>query len=134
LNVISEAGTQPGVLAVVRSVRQRQIAVLAISRFIASPLRSLANAVLVVSASEGDPAYAAVFFRTAFLHLLDVLLVRLCQRNGNLQENYRRIQACLASNNGWPLTACPARRPYNQRLIPSSLSDFKHNSGLWVGL
>jgi len=99
LLVFSEHGNQPALCRIGRHFRERRGMVVSVTRHSANPLRTLADAALLVSAHDERPYIQSLLYQSALQHLLDVLFVRLCEgddaRHAQLVANLERIQQVL---------------------------------------
>ena len=99
LVVFSEHGNHPALGKISRYFRERRGQVISVTRHTANPLRTLADAALLVSAHDERPYIQSLLYQSALQHLLDVVFVRLCEgddaRHAQLVANLDRIQQML---------------------------------------
>ncbi|MBD8897598.1 MurR/RpiR family transcriptional regulator [Rhodanobacter sp. DHG33] len=99
LLVFSEHGNHPALCKIGRHFRERRGMVVSVTRHSANPLRTLADAALLVSAHDERPYIQSLLYQSALQHLLDVLFVQLCEgddtRHAQLVANLERIQQVL---------------------------------------
>ena len=99
LLVFSEHGNQPALCKIGRHFRERRGMVVSVTRHSANPLRTLADAALLVSAHDERPYIQSLLYHSALQNLLDVLFVQLCEgddaRHAQLVANLERIQQVL---------------------------------------
>ena len=99
LLVFSEHGNQPALCKIGRHFRERRGMVVSVTRHSANPLRTLADAALLVSAHDERPYIQSLLYQSALQNLLDVLFVQLCEgddaRHTQLVANLERIQQVL---------------------------------------
>jgi DNA-binding MurR/RpiR family transcriptional regulator len=97
LVAFSEHGKQPELGQLARLAKKRRARVVSATRNTANPLRAQADAVLLVSAHDERPQFAPLLYQSAALHLLDLLVVLLSERNrsraGRAKDGARRIHA-----------------------------------------
>ena len=77
--VLSEQGRQPALCQLARQVREQGALVVTVTRHTANPLRTLANAALLVSAHDERIHVEPLMYRAALQHLLDLLFALLCE-------------------------------------------------------
>lgn len=99
LLVFSEHGNQPALCKIGRHFREHRGMLVSVTRHSANPLRTLADAALLVSAHDERPYIQSLLYQSALQHLLDVLFVQLCEgddtRHAQLVANLERIQQVL---------------------------------------
>lgn len=95
LVVLSEHGSQPELLPLVRIAQGARCRVISLTRHTANPLRSHADIALLVSAHAAEPHIEAMAFRTAMQHLLDRIALRLWQAQRIRREAFARVREHL---------------------------------------
>lgn len=99
LLVFSEHGNHAGLCKIGRHFRERRGMVVSVTRHSVNPLRTLADAALLVSAHDERRYIQSLLYQSALQNLLDVLFVQLCEgddaRHLQLVANLERIQQVL---------------------------------------
>lgn len=93
LLVFSEHGRQSLLCRICRDFRAHSGKVVSITRHSANPVRACADIALVASAHDELPYLASMLYQTCAQHLLDGVLVRLCQNDESLQAKWQRNRA-----------------------------------------
>ncbi|MEP6632902.1 MAG: MurR/RpiR family transcriptional regulator [Luteimonas sp.] len=99
LLVFSEHGGQTSLAQISRQFRERKGRVVSVTRHTANPLRTHADAALLVSAHDDREHIQPLLYQSALQHLLDLIFLLLCEndeRMTHLQSNRERIEKMLA--------------------------------------
>ena len=100
LLVVSEHGAQPEVAQAGRIMHTGGGRLVSITRHTANPIRAHADLALLVSAHDGDPHLQALAYRTALLHLLDLLFLGLWRERRSHREHYEQSRERLLELDG----------------------------------
>lgn len=95
LMVFAEHGDPPGLCQLARLAKKRRARVISVTRNTSNALRSQANPVLLVSAHDGRPQVAPLLYQSAALHLLDLLVMLVCERNPERLKRLRDVAVRL---------------------------------------
>ncbi len=100
LLVVSENGTQPEVAQAGRVAHAGGGKLISITRHTANPIRAHADLALLVSAHDGEPHLRSLAFRTALLHLLDLLFLGLWRERRSHRDRYGQSRERLLELDG----------------------------------
>ena len=96
---ISEHGRQPALCRLARTLRERGVRVISLTRHSANPLRAHADLALLVSAQDDRPHMGPLLYQSGAQHLLDRIYVQACE---TLEERLATLQATLERVNSLP--------------------------------
>ncbi len=95
LLVFCEHGKQPGLTQLGRELQDHDGTLVSVTRHTANPLRAHADLSPLVSAHDERTYVEPLLYRAALQHLLDGLLVLLCERDAVRRQRYDANLECL---------------------------------------